>query len=275
MTHKEVYKKGFGPFAPEVYRARGPYPYRGVTSDDALEDVSSLLAQHEISCVVVEPVQGEGGFIPLPEDFPARLLELCREHGAVYVNDEVQSGVGRTGPVWAIEHYGVEPDLLVSGKSLGGGLPLAAVTGRAELMDAPEAGGLGGTFGGNPVACAAAMAVLDEIAHDDFRQRSEELGNRLRARLDEIATRVENVGEVRGLGPMLALELVTDRESKEPAAELAKKTTAGARERGLILLSCGTYGNVIRILVPLVIDDDDLARGLEILEESLVDATAG
>ena len=125
------YRSGFGPFAPEVYRARGPYPYRGVTSDDALEDVSSLLAQHEISCVVVEPVQGEGGFIPLPEDFPARLLELCREHGAIYVDDEVQSGVGRTGPVWAIEHYGVEPDLLVSGKSLGGGLPLAAVTGRA------------------------------------------------------------------------------------------------------------------------------------------------
>jgi 4-aminobutyrate aminotransferase-like enzyme len=246
-----------------------------VTSDDALEDVSSLLAEHEIACVVVEPVQGEGGFIPLPEDFPARLLELCREHGAVYLNDEVQSGVGRTGPVWAIEHYGVEPDLLVSGKSLGGGLPLAAVTGRAELMDAPEAGGLGGTFGGNPVACAAAMAVLDEIAHEDFRKRSEELGSHMRARLDEIATRVENVGEVRGLGPMLALELVTDRESKEPAAELAKKTTAGARERGLILLSCGTYGNVIRILVPLVIDDDDLARGLEILEESLVDATAG
>jgi 4-aminobutyrate aminotransferase / (S)-3-amino-2-methylpropionate transaminase / 5-aminovalerate transaminase len=163
----------------------------------------------------------------------------------------------------------------VSGKSLGGGLPLAAVTGRAEIMDAPDAGGLGGTFGGNPVACAAALAVLDEVAQDEFRARSEELGNHLRARLDEIAARVEHVGEVRGLGPMLALELVTHRESKEPAAELAKQTTASARERGLILLSCGTYGNVIRILVPLVIDDDDLARGLEILEESLVDARAG
>ena len=275
MTHKESYKRGFGPFAPEVYRARGPYPYRGVTSEDALADVASLLAGHEIACVVVEPVQGEGGFIPLPENFPARLLELCREHGAFYVDDEVQSGVGRTGPVWAIEHYGVEPDLLVSGKSLGGGLPLAAVTGPAEIMDAPEPGGLGGTFGGNPVACAAAVAVLDEIATDDFRSRSVELGNRLRARLDEIAGRVENVGEVRGIGPMLALELVTDRDSKEPAAELARQTTTGARERGLILLSCGTYGNVIRILVPLVIGDDDLARGLELLEESLVDATSG
>jgi 4-aminobutyrate aminotransferase-like enzyme len=139
-------------------------------------------------------------------------------------------------------------------------------------MDAPEAGGLGGTFGGNPVACAAAMAVLDEVGQEDFRKHSEELGNHLRARLDEIAGRVERVGEVRGLGPMLALELVTDRESKQPAADLAKQTTVGARERGLILLSCGTHGNVIRILVPLVIDDDDLARGLEILEESLVDA---
>ena len=275
MTHKESYKKGFGPFAPEVYRARGPYPYRGVTSDDALEDVSSLLAQHEISCVVVEPVQGEGGFIPLPEDFPARLLELCREHGAVYVNDEVQSGVGRTGPVWAIEHYGVEPDLLVSGKSLGGGLPLAAVTARAELMDAPEAGGLGGTFGGNPVACAAGIAVLDEVATDQFRGRAEAIGARLRDRLDALAERIPEVGEVRGVGPMLALELVRDPQTKEPAPELALATTTGARERGLILLSCGLHGNVVRILVPLVIADEDLDRGLEILEESLVSAAAG
>ena len=275
MTHKESYKQGFGPFAPEVYRARGPYPYRDVTSDDALNDVAGLLTNHDIACVVVEPVQGEGGFIPLPEDFPARLLDLCREHGALYVDDEVQTGVGRTGPVWAIEHYAVEPDLLVSGKSLGGGLPLAAVTGRAEVMDAPAPGGLGGTFGGNPVACAAAMAVLDEVAGETFRQHSEELANHLHGRLDEIATRVEAVGDVRGLGSMLALELVMDRESKEPAAELAKQTTANARERGLILLSCGTHGNVIRILVPLVIDDDDLARGLEILEESLVDGRTG
>jgi 4-aminobutyrate aminotransferase/(S)-3-amino-2-methylpropionate transaminase len=168
----------------------------------------------------------------------------------------------------------VQPDLLVSGKSLGGGLPLAAVTGRAEVMDAPEAGGLGGTFGGNPVACAAGMAVLDEVGRDEFRAHSEELGQGLRTRLDEIASRVDNVGEVRGLGPMLALELVTDRESKEPAADLTKRTTERARERGLILLSCGLYGNVVRILVPLVISDDDLDRGLEILEESLV-AAAG
>jgi 4-aminobutyrate aminotransferase/(S)-3-amino-2-methylpropionate transaminase len=275
MTHKETYKQGFGPFAPEVFRAPGPYPYRDVSSHDALDALRRLLDEHEIACVVVEPVQGEGGFIEMPEDFPRRLADLCREQGAVYVDDEVQSGVGRTGPVWAIEHYEVEPDLLVSGKSLGGGLPLAAVTGRAELMDAPHPGGLGGTFGGNPVACAAALAVLDEVASDDFRARSLELGAHIRRRLEELAARIDQIGEVRGIGAMLALELVTDREAKEPAAELAKRTTEAARERGLILLSCGTLGNVIRILVPLVISDDDLARGLEILEESLVDAAAG
>jgi len=275
MTHKEIYKRGFGPFAPEVYRAPGPYPYRGVSSNDSLEAVATLLDLHDIACVVLEPVQGEGGFVVMPEDFPARLKDLCAKQGVLFVDDEVQSGVGRTGPVWAIEHYEVEPDLLVSGKSLGGGLPLAAVTGAAEVMDAPEPGGLGGTFGGNPVACAAAVAVLDEVASESFRSGSIELAAKIRTRLDELASRLEQVGEVRGIGPMLALELVTNRETKEPAADLAKRTTEAARERGLILLSCGTLGNVIRILVPLVIADDDLNRGLEILEESLVHAAAG
>jgi 4-aminobutyrate aminotransferase/(S)-3-amino-2-methylpropionate transaminase len=275
MTHKETYKKGFGPFAPEVHRAPAPYPYRGVSSKDSIEAVTALLDAHEIACVVLEPVQGEGGFIEVPDDFPGLLADLCRERGVIYVDDEVQSGVGRTGPVWAIEHYGAEPDLLVSGKSLGGGLPLAAVTGRAEVMDAPHPGGLGGTFGGNPVACAAALAVLDEVATAEFARHAAELGAHIRTKLDELASRVDQIGEVRGLGAMLAIELVTDRETKEPAAELTTRTTAAARERGLILLSCGTLGNVIRILVPLVISDDDLVRGLEILEESLVDAAAG
>jgi 4-aminobutyrate aminotransferase-like enzyme len=208
----------------------------------------------------------------MPDDFPRRLKELCNRHGILYVDDEVQSGVGRTGPVWAIEHYGVEPDLVVSGKSLGGGLPLAAVTGPAEVVDSVAAGGLGGTFGGNPVACAAALAALDEVATEAFRLRAEAIGERLRGALDGIAGRVDAVGEVRGLGPMLALELVESREAKEPAATLASRTTVAARDRGLILLSCGLYGNVIRILVPLVISDEDLDRGLEILEEALVDA---
>jgi len=279
MTSKVVpYKRGFGPFAPEVYRAAAPYPYRGVSSDDAIHQLEWLFKSdvdpESVACVVLEPVQGEGGFVVMPEDFPRRLKDLCERHGILYVDDEVQSGIGRTGPVWAIERYGVRPDLLVSGKSLGGGLPLAAVTGPAEIVDAVPAGGLGGTFGGNPVACAAAMAVLDEVASDEFRRRAEEIGERLRTALEGISERVDAVGDVRGVGPMLALELVEDRKTKEPAAALAAATTAGARDRGLLLLSCGIYGNVVRILVPLVISDEDLGRGLEILEEALVDAGA-
>src|SRR5205823_10719182 len=184
--------------------------YRGVSSDDSLAALERLFAADlpadEAACVVLEPVQGEGGFIPMPPDFPRRLKEVCEQHGILYVDDEVQSGAGRTGPAWAIEHYGVEPDLLVTGKSIGGGLPLAGVTGRAEVMDAVAPGGLGGTFGGNPLACAAACAVLDEIATPAFRARAEELGERIRARLEDIATRFARIGEVRGLGPMLAME---------------------------------------------------------------------
>ncbi len=205
----------------------------------------------------------------MPEDFPGRLRELCDVHGILYVDDEIQTGVGRTGPLWAIERYGVEPDLLVSGKSLGGGLPLAAVTGRAEVMDAPAPGGLGGTFGGNPAACAAACAVLDEVATPEFRGRADELGRLLRERLDALALRVPQVGEVRGLGPMLALELVRDRATREPAGELAKQVVAHALERGLILLTCGLHGNVVRVLVPLVASDEELDRGLDILESAL------
>jgi 4-aminobutyrate aminotransferase / (S)-3-amino-2-methylpropionate transaminase / 5-aminovalerate transaminase len=273
LTSKVVpYKRGFGPFAPDVYRAPAPYPYRGVTTDDALVALSHLFKQDvhpgQVACVVLEPVQGEGGFIVMPEDFPRRLKEVCEEHGILYVDDEVQAGCGRTGPVWAIEHYGVEPDLVVAGKSLGGGLPLASVTGRAEIMDAVPPGGLGGTFGGNPVACAAAIAALNEIRTERFRRRAEEIGNRLRARLEDFVAQSHLVGEVRGLGPMLAIELT------DPTPDLAGAVTAAARERGLVLLSCGIYGNVIRILVPLSISDEELERGLGLLEESLGDAGA-
>ena len=273
LTSKVVpYKRGFGPFAPDVYRAPAPYPYRGVSSDDAIRGLELLLKQdvdpESVACVVLEPLQGEGGFIPMPEDFPGRLQELCARHGILYVDDEVQAGCGRTGPMWAIEHYGLEPDLLVSGKSLGGGLPLAGVTGRAEVVDAVPPGGLGGTFGGNPVACAAAAAVLEEVRRPAFRARAEEIGARLRVRLEAIASRSDAIGEVRGLGPMLALELT------EPTPDLATAVTAAARDRGLVLLSCGIYGNVIRVLVPLSIGDDELERGLELLEEALGDAAA-
>jgi 4-aminobutyrate aminotransferase / (S)-3-amino-2-methylpropionate transaminase / 5-aminovalerate transaminase len=268
MTSKVVYRKGFGPFAPEVYRAPAPYPYRGVSSDDSLAALERLFQSEvdpsSVACVVLEPVQGEGGFIPMPPDFPARLAELCDRHGILWVDDEVQSGTGRTGRVWAVEHYeGARPDLLVSGKSLGGGLPLAAVTGRAEVMDAVGPGGLGGTFGGNPVACAAAAVVLDTVADSEFRAASEALGSRMRARLEELASRHDAIGEVRGLGPMLAVELA------ERSPERAGAVVAAAFDRGLLLLACGLYGNVIRLLAPLTIEDDDLEAGLSILEEAL------
>ena len=258
LTAKVVpYKDGFGPLAPEVYRA-------ALDVDDVKRVFKQDVNPEHVACIVLEPVQGEGGFIPMPEEFPHQLKELCDEHGILYVDDEVQSGVGRTGPVWAIEHYGVEPDLLVSGKSLGGGLPLAGVTGKAQLVDAVPPGGLGGTFGGNPLACAAAVEVLNEVRSPEFRARAEELATRIRVRLEAL-----NAGEVRGLGAMLAVEL----PEKTPAR--AARITGAARERGLVLLSAGMYGNVIRILVPLTIDDDLLERGLRLLEEAFGDADAG
>ena len=274
LTSKvKPYKKGFGPFAPEVYRAPAPYPYRGISSDDSLAALEQLFLAHvdpgSVAAVILEPVQGEGGFIEMPADFPARLRELCDRHGILWVDDEVQSGVGRTGPVWAIEHYeNAQPDLLVSGKSLGGGLPLAAVTGPAEIMDAVDPGGLGGTFGGNPVSCAAAAVVLDQVPA--MRARSEALGARLRAALEDMATRVDTIGEVRGLGSMLALEIVRDRDTKTPAPEIVGTAVAAARKAGLLLLACGLHGNVIRLLPPLTITDEELTHGLEILEASLV-----
>jgi 4-aminobutyrate aminotransferase-like enzyme len=263
MTSKVVpYKRGFGPFAPEVYRTPAPYPFHGVSEDDAIDALKRLFKgdvdPESVACAVLEPVQGEGGFVPMTPDFPKRLQELLDAHGILYVNDEVQSGCGRTGPPWAIEHYGIEPDLLVSGKTLGGGLPLAAVTGRAEVMDAVAPGGLGGTFGGNPLACAAAIAILDGL--EEARPRAEKIGERLRERLEAMAP---EGAEVRGLGPMLALEL------PELNGDAIARITAEARDKGLLLLSCGIYGNVIRILVPFAIDDAELERGLDILASCL------
>ena len=272
MTSKvNPYKKGFGPFAPEVYRVPAPYPYRGVSSDDAIAALEHLFKADvdpaTVACVVLEPVQGEGGFIPMPSDYPARLQELCRAHGILYVDDEVQSGIGRTGKMWAIEHYdGVEPDLVVSGKSIGGGLPLAGVTGRAEVMNAVHVGGLGGTFGGNPLSCAAALVVLDIVSDEGFLSRAREQGEQLRARLDDFAGRHSEIGDVRGLGPMLAFEFA------ERSPDRAQAVVSAAFDRGLVLLSCGLYGNVIRLLPPLTIGAEDLEEGLAILEESLLGA---
>jgi 4-aminobutyrate aminotransferase/(S)-3-amino-2-methylpropionate transaminase len=263
MTSKVVpYKAGFGPFAPEVYRTPAPYPFRGVGEDDAIAALKHLFKgdvdPNSVACAVLEPVQGEGGFIPMTPDFPKRLRELLDSYGILYVNDEVQSGCGRTGPVWAIEHYNVQPDLLVSGKTLGGGLPLAGVTGRAEIMDSVPPGGLGGTFGGNPLSCAAAAAILDALPGQ--RPRAEQIGARLRERLETMAP---TSAEVRGLGPMVALEL------PEQSGDETARITAAARDQGLMLLSCGIYGNVIRILVPFTIGDEELERGLDILESLL------
>jgi 4-aminobutyrate aminotransferase len=270
MTSKLVYKQGFGPLAPEIYRAPAPYPYRGVSVEDALAGLELLLKQDvaadAVACVVLETVQGEGGFIPMPAEFVQALKELCERNGIVYVADEVQAGCGRTGTVWAIERLGIEPDLIVSGKTLGGGLPLAAVTGKAELMDAPHPGGLGGTFGGNPVSCAAACAVLDQLAEPAFRERAEEIAALMRSRLDDLASRTDDIGEVRGLGAMLALEL------SERTPDRAKEITVAASEQGMLLLSCGLYGNVIRLLPPLTASDEELERGLGILERSFTRA---
>jgi 4-aminobutyrate aminotransferase len=260
MTSKVVpYKQGFGPFAPEVYRTPVPYPFRGISEDDAIAALKHLFKgdvdPQSVACAVLEPVQGEGGFIPMTPDFPKRLHELLDQYGILYVDDEVQSGCGRTGPVWAIENYDVQPDLLVSGKTLGGGLPLAGVTGRAEIMDAVPPGGLGGTFGGNPLSCAAAIAILDAL--EGQRPRAEQLGKRLRERLDAMAP---DGSEVRGIGPMIAIEL------PERTGDETNRITREAREQGLLLLSCGIYGNVIRILVPFTIGDEELDKGLDILE---------
>ena len=269
MTAKvKPYKAGFGPFAPEVYRAPVPNPYRGISTDDAIAGLAQLFKADvdpaSVACAVLEPVQGEGGFLVMPTDFLRRLTEICREHGILFVDDEVQSGVGRTGKMWAIEHNeGVKPDLLVSGKSIGGGLPLAAVTGAASLMDAVPAGGLGGTFGGNPLSCAAAVAVLDAVADPEFLAQATSLGETMHARLEQIAAKQPAIGEVRGLGPMLAFEMA------ERTPDQAAAIVAAAFERGLLLLACGMYGNVIRLLAPLTIEDAELEEGLALLEESL------
>jgi 4-aminobutyrate aminotransferase len=263
MTAKIVpYKKTFGPFVPEIYRAPVPYPYHGISDDDAIAALEHLFKAGvdpaTVACAVLEPVQGEGGFIPMTKPYLQALREILDAHGILFVADEVQSGCGRTGPMWAIEHFDIEPDLITIGKTIGGGLPLAGVTGNADVMDAAPVGGLGGTFGGNPLSCAAALAVLDELPK--LRERAEELGTRIRARLEKIAPAGS---DVRGLGAMLAIEL------PERTGEETNRITNAAREQGLVLLSCGIYGNVIRLLPPLTISDEELERGLDILEACL------
>jgi 4-aminobutyrate aminotransferase / (S)-3-amino-2-methylpropionate transaminase / 5-aminovalerate transaminase len=270
------YKAGLGPFAPEVYRVPFPNAYRGPTPEQALGALrrafSTLVAAEDVAAIVFEPVQGEGGFIPATADFVRGLREICDEHGIVLVCDEVQSGFARTGTFFAVEHFGVEPDLITVAKSIAMGLPLSGVLGRAEIMDAPGPGGVGGTYVGNPVAQAAALAVLDVIEEEGLVERSAAIGETIRARMEAWQTRWTAVGDVRGLGSMLAIELVDD--DREPASGLASRVVAEALGRGLMLIKAGVQGNCIRVLVPLVISDAELDEALQVWESALEAALA-
>ncbi|HLT59286.1 MAG: 4-aminobutyrate--2-oxoglutarate transaminase [Limnochordales bacterium] len=267
------YKAGFGPFVPEVYRIPYPNPYRGITTDMVLESLARLfragVAATDVAAIVVEPIQGEGGYIVPPDDFLPRLREVADEHGIVLIVDEVQTGFGRTGRMFALEHVGVEPDLMTVGKSLGGGLPLSGVVGKASLMDEPVPGGLGGTFPGNPVACAAALAVFDILQEENLLARAEAIGRQMLARMRRWVETFPFVGDARGRGAMVALELVQDKESQRPAGELTRRVVRQAWEQGVIVLQAGLEGNVLRFPMPLVITDEQLQRGLDILEQVL------
>ncbi len=270
------YKAGLGPFAPEVYRVPFPSEYRGPTASEALAALerafATLVASETVAAIVVEPVQGEAGFIPAGAEFLRGLRSACDEHGIVLVCDEVQSGFGRTGRFFAVEHYGVEPDLITIAKSIAGGLPLSGVLGKAPIMDAPVPGGVGGTYVGNPVAMAAAVAVVDVIEDEDLLDRSVAIGETMRSRMESWQQRWPRIGEVRGLGAMLALDLVEDPETKHPATALATRVQEEALRRGLMLLKAGVAGNCIRVLVPLVISDGELAEALDVWEEAIAAA---
>jgi 4-aminobutyrate aminotransferase/(S)-3-amino-2-methylpropionate transaminase len=275
MTGKvQPYKVG-GPYAAEVYHAPFPNPLHGTTTEDSLKALAALFKADvdpaRTACIVVEPVQGEGGFYIAPPEFLQALRRICDEHKILLISDEVQAGIARTGKMFAIEHSGVVPDMITSAKSLAGGFPLSAVTGTAEIMDSVPPGGLGGTYAGSPVGVAAGIAVLDVIEKENLLERANILGKRMTDRLNAMAkkNRFACIGEVRGLGAMVAVELVKDRQTMEPDPELTKRVTAKAVDNGLILLSCGIYANVLRLLVPLTASDAIVDEGLDAIEKSL------
>ncbi len=278
----EPYKTGFGPYPAEVYHVPFPNALHGVSTDDALDAIGMLfkcdIAPDRVAAIVFEPVQGEGGFYIAPKDFVLRLRELCDRHGILLIADEIQSGAGRTGRMFAMEHFGIAADITTLAKSLAGGFPLSAVVGRADVMDACAPGGLGGTYAGNPVACAAALAVLDVFEQEHIFERADRLGEKIGDALNGLAARHPEIAEVRRLGAMIAFELCDHGDPHRPAAEMTRRLTARARELGLILLSCGVYGNVVRILVPITAEDAIVAEGLELLAQAagevLTDATA-
>jgi 4-aminobutyrate aminotransferase / (S)-3-amino-2-methylpropionate transaminase / 5-aminovalerate transaminase len=287
LTSKVMpYKKGFGPFAPEVYRIPFPYCYRCeraggradsrsgegccMASREMLEQMfAAIVDPDSVAAIIMELELGEGGFVPAPKEYVTALAGFARDHGILFIADEIQTGFGRTGKMFASEHYGLVPDLITTAKSLAGGLPLAAVTGRADVLEAPQVGGLGGTYGGNPLACAAALAVLDAMDAERIPDRAARVGEQIRARFCQWATRHSCIGDVRGLGAMIGMELVTDRATREPNKALAGRLITAALERGVILLSAGTYGNVIRILAPLTTPDPILTEGLDAMEDAL------
>jgi 4-aminobutyrate aminotransferase / (S)-3-amino-2-methylpropionate transaminase / 5-aminovalerate transaminase len=274
MTSKtHPYKAGLGPFAPEVYRMPFAQDYRGPSTEDALAALErglvTTVAAENVAAIVIEPVQGEGGFVVAPPDFLAGIRRICNEHGIVLVIDEVQTGFGRTGKMWGIEHYDAEPDLMTVAKSIAGGLPLSGVIGRAEIMDAPGDSAIGGTYIGNPVAQAAALAVLDVFEEEGLVERAEQVGDTIRERMQAWQQRWDAIGDVRGLGAMLAIELVRDPETKEPAPEVASAIVEAAAARGLLLLKSGIYSNCIRVLVPLVISEAELDEALGVWEDAL------
>jgi 4-aminobutyrate aminotransferase/(S)-3-amino-2-methylpropionate transaminase len=274
MTSKtHPYKAGLGPFAPEVYRVPYPHAYRGIDVETALKALRrafvTQVAAESVAAIVMEPILGEGGFVVAPPEFVQGVREICDEHGIVFVADEVQTGFGRTGKMWGIEHSGVEPDLITVAKSIAGGLPLSAVIGRAEIMDAPPDSAIGGTYVGNPVAQAAAIAVLDIFEEESLVERAASIGETIRARMLAWQERWPEIGDVRGLGAMLAIELVRDPATKEPAADKASAVIEEAARNGLLLIKSGTDGNCIRVLTPLVVTDAELDEALGVWEDAL------
>lgn len=278
------YKRGFGPFAPEVYRApfpdlyRSPFPTDEETVDWAFKQfvhlVEHQLSPDHVAAVILEPVQGEGGFLVTPPEFLSRIVDYCRSRDILFIADEIQTGFARTGRWFAMDHYGLEADLYTMAKSMGAGMPISAVVGRSEVMDAAQVGGLGGTYGGNPVACAAALKTLEIMERDDFNARAEESGRQIFTALEQMKEEIPLIGDVRGLGAMVAVELVKDRETKEPAAEEAAAVRKAAYENGLLLLQAGTYNNVIRFLAPVNISPGQLLEGLGVLRKVLEEVSS-
>jgi 4-aminobutyrate aminotransferase/(S)-3-amino-2-methylpropionate transaminase len=280
------YKTGFGPFAPEIYRMPYAYCYRcpynlkhPECNEECAHKLESTFKRHvdagAVAAIIFEPVLGEGGFVVPPPDWFQAIVEICRKHGILVIADEIQTGYCRTGPLFASERFGFEPDIIISGKSIAGGLPLASVTGRAEIMDSPGPGGLGGTYGGNPVSCAAALETFDAIERLGLAEHSEQIGQIFESVTRDWRTKFRMVGDVRGVGAMRAIELVKDQASRDPAPDETKAVLARCHQKGLLIISAGTFGNVIRVLVPLVATEEQMKEGLQILEDALAHVEAG